>query len=108
VRGDQPLGLAYNRIKDALHRGYRDRLHFVRFEELTAGPRQALRHVYEFLDEPYFEHDFDHVEQVTHEDDRVHGFPGMHAIRAKVEPVPPQWPQLLGEAAEPYARLEIW
>jgi len=108
VRGDQPVGLAYNRVKDALHRGLGDRMHFVRFEELTARPRETMRGVYEFLGEPPFEHDFNHVEQVTWEDDRVHGFPGMHAIRSKVEPVPPQWPHYLGAAAEPYAGLELW
>src|SRR5262249_45187769 len=69
VRGDQPVGLAYNRIKDALQRGFRDRMHFVRFEELTQQRQQTMKKIYEFLGEPYFEHDFDHVEQVTHEDD---------------------------------------
>jgi len=33
-RPDQPVGLAFNRIKDAIHRGFADRLHFVRFEDL--------------------------------------------------------------------------
>jgi len=108
VRGDQPVGIAYNRIKDALHRRLGDRMHFVRFEELTARPGDTMRGVYAFLGEPPFEHDFERVEQVTWEDDRVHGFPGMHAIRSKVEPVPPQWPYYLGAAAAPYANLELW
>ena len=107
ARGDQPDGLAYNRIKDAITRGYRDRLHFVRFEELTRQPRQTLQQVYAFLGEEWFEHDFGHVEQVTWEDDRVHGFPGLHRIRSKVEPLPPQWPAVLGSAAQPYANLDL-
>jgi sulfotransferase len=107
ARGDQPVGLAYNRIKDAITRGYRDRLHFVRFEELTRQPRQTLQQVYAFLSEEWFEHDFEHVEQVTWEDDRVHGFPGLHQIRSKVEPLPPQWPAVLGSAAQPYANLDL-
>lgn len=106
--GEQPVGLAYNRIKDALQRGFRDRMHFVRFEELTQSPEQTVRQAYEFLGEEYFPHDFEHVEQVTQEDDHVHGFPGLHEIRSKVEPVPPQWPQVLGKAADLYANLSLW
>ena len=108
ARADQPVGLAYNRVRDAIQRGYGDRLHFVRFEQLTSNPRQTMREVYAFLGEEWFEHDFDNVEQVTVEDDRVHGFDGLHTIRSKVEPVPPQWPTVLGEAANKFANLEIW
>ena len=107
-RADQPVGLAYNRVRDAIQRGYGDRLHFVRFEALTSNPRQTMREIYAFLGEPWYEHDFDNVEQVTVEDDRVHGFDGLHTIRPKVAPVPPQWPTVLGKAAEKYANLEIW
>jgi sulfotransferase len=108
ARGDQPVGLAYNRIKDALHRGFGDRMHFVRFEELTAAPAQTMRRIYAFLGEVPFAHDFERVEQVTAEDDRVHGFPDLHVIRPKIEAVPPRWPQVLGEAANGYADLNVW
>jgi sulfotransferase len=105
---NQPVGLAFNRIKDALHRGFRDRMLFVRFEQLTKSPRETMRQVYEFIEEPNFEHDFNHVEQVTQEDDRVFGFPELHTIRTKVEPVPPQWPGVLGDVAQRYAHMNIW
>jgi sulfotransferase len=108
ARGDQPVGIAYNRVRDALARGYRDRMHFVRFEQLTRDPAGTLAGVYDFLGEPPFAHDFDHVEQVTWEDDRVHGFVGLHDIRPRVEPAPPRWPTVLGPAAEKYAGLELW
>jgi sulfotransferase len=109
ARGDQPVGLAYNRIQDAVRRGFRDRLHFVRFEDLTARPAETLAAIHEFLGEPPFAYDFARVEQVTWEDDRVHGLGGrLHAIRPKVEPVPPQWPFVLGTAAARYAGLNFW
>jgi sulfotransferase len=108
ARGDQPLGLACNRVRDALHRGFRDRLHFVPYESLTGSPRETLARIYEFLEEEPFAHDFAHVAQVTHEDDRLYGFPDLHAIRSRVEPAPPQWPALLGEAAAPYAGVRFW
>jgi sulfotransferase len=108
VRGDQPVGLAYNRIKDALQRGFRDRMHFVRFEELTGDPEQTLRKSYAFLGEDYHPHDFANVRQVTEEEDRAYGFPDLHHIRPRVEPVPPQWPAVLGQAALRYGNLALW
>ena len=60
------------------------------------------------LGEKPFEHDFDHVEQVTTEDDSVHGFKDLHKIRAKVAPQPPAWPDVLGQAAEQYATASYW
>jgi sulfotransferase len=108
TRGDQPVGLAFNRIKDALQRGFRDRMHFVRFEELTREPRRTLGAIYEFLGEEPFAHDFANISQVTREDDRAYGPFDLHAIRARVEPSPPRWPSVLGAAAAPYAGIEVW
>lgn len=110
ARRDQPVGLAYNRIKDALARGWRDRLLFVEYEALTSHPEQTMRNIYAFLEEDWHRHDFEHVEQVTVEDDAVHGFaPGaLHGIRSRVEPQAPQWPSVLGQAAEKYKGQEVW
>lgn len=96
LRGEQAIGLAHNRIKDAIQRGYSDRLHFVRFEDLTARPGKTLGEIHEFLEEEPFDYNFEHVEQVTWEDDAAHGIKGLHDIRPKVEPVPSQWLQVLG------------
>jgi len=105
---EQPVGLAFNRIRDAIARGHRDKMHFVKFESLTRFPERTLRAIYEFLDEEYFDHDFNNVQQVTWENDEVHGIKDLHTIRQKVEPMPPQWPHILGDAAEPYANTELW
>ncbi|SIO60666.1 sulfotransferase [Singulisphaera sp. GP187] len=108
ARGDQPLGLACNRIRDALMRGFRDRLLFVPYESLTAAPAMTMAQIYEFLGEEPFAHDFENVVQVTHEDDRAYGFADLHSIRARVEPTPPHWPKVLGEAAALYANVRFW
>jgi sulfotransferase len=109
LRDNQPVGLAVNRIRDAVRRGYRDRMHFVRFEALTTSSKKTAAALYEFLGEQPFEHDFEHVDQVTWEDDTVHGFKGLHEIRPKVEPVPPQWQTVPGEFASKYASMnQIW
>lgn len=106
----QPVGLAYNRVKDAIARGHSDRMLFVEFDDLTGRPEQTMRSVYEFLGEEPFVHDYDQVEQVTSEDDvNVHRIPGLHMIRPKVEPVPKMALDVLGSAmVKKYENSEIW
>lgn len=99
MRSDQPVGIAYNRIRDAISRGFEDRMHFIEFESLTNMPIQAMENIYEFLDEEPFTHDFNNVEQVTQENDDIHGIPGLHIIRPKVEPVIVDAKSLIGEIA---------
>jgi len=99
MRNDQPVGAAYNRIRDALSRGFADRLLFIEFEHLTTDPHTTMESIYNFLGEDHFEHDFNNVEQVTHENDDMHGIPGLHTIRPKVEPVIVDAKSLIGEQA---------
>jgi len=106
---DQPVGLAYNRVKDALQRGYSDRMHFVEFNDLTSYPERTLEGIYKFLNVANFKHDFDNVTQYTQEDDEnVHRIVGLHAIRPKVLPVPRSATETLGEVAKKYRNLEVW
>jgi len=109
MRSDQPVGIAYNRIRDAVNRGYGDRLHFIEFDDLTSDPLGTMQKAYEFLGYEYFPHNFEHVEQVTHENDDIHGIPGLHVIRNKVEPVPAYGTSLIGEHAyNKYDNAQFW
>jgi len=64
--------------------------------------------IYGFLGEEAFAHDFEQVEQVIQEDDRAHGFVGLHDIRSAVRPLAPRWPEVLGRVAEGYKGQEFW
>jgi sulfotransferase len=109
MKNDQPVGIAYNRIRDALTRGYADRMHFVEFEALTTQPETTMQEIYKFLEEPLFKHNFDHVEQTTSENDDVHGIPGLHTIRNKVEGVPKIAKDVLGVATfDKYTEAQFW
>ena len=108
MRADQTFGLSYNRITDALQRGYGDRMMFIDFDDMTTNPKQTFKKIYEFLGEEYFEHDFDNVEQVTWENDEVHGIKGLHDIRSKVEPIGSQWEKILGPFAEQFGNMNFW
>jgi len=94
VESGQPVGRAFNALRDAITRGWRANLHFVDYDALTAKPDETMAAIYRFLGEAPFHHDFDHVEQLVPEDDVAYGFKDLHTIRAKVAPQPPSWPQV--------------
>lgn len=109
MRNDQPVGIAYNRIRDAISRGYGDRLMFIEFEHLTKHPEHTMRQVYDFLGEEYFDHNFNNVTQTTSENDDIHGIPGLHLIRQKVEPFAVDAKSIIGpDAYEKYKIAEFW
>lgn len=94
----QPVGRAYNAIRDAVTRGWKDCMHFVDYEDLTHRPDATLAGIYEFLGESPCAHDFTNVEQVTFEDDFAYGFKDLHVIRQHVLPQAPQWPTVYDDA----------
>lgn len=108
LQPNQPVGNAYQRLKDCIKRGYGDRLHLIDFDDLTSEPEATMRKVYEFLGEVYFEHDFDNIVQITKEDDTIYGFKDLHTIRSKVELMKPQWPTVLGKEYERYGSMNFW
>jgi sulfotransferase len=109
VSPNQPVGICYNRIQDALSRGFKDRMHFVDFDDLTRKPRETLAGIYEFLEETPYQHDLENIQQVTQEDDMILGIPGLHEVRPVIEPSEPQWPRYLGSVADKYAAMNtMW
>lgn len=91
------FGLAYARIKSAIDSGYKDRMHFIEFEDLTSDPKNTMNKIYDFLEEERIDHDFNNVKQVTVEDDSLHGYVGLHDIRPKVEYKKSEAREILGD-----------
>ena len=89
-------------------RGLGDRLHLVEFDDLTHNPAGTLKGIYEFLELPAFDHDFNNVEQYTFEDDSVHGMP-LHTIRKEVKPIKDDAASVLGvNLCKQYTGTEFW
>jgi sulfotransferase len=82
------VGFAYQATKDAFYGQHaQDHLLLLTYENLVRDPATALRAVYRFLGEPWFEHDFDNVEYHADEFDARVGMPGLHTVRRKVEAI---------------------
>ena len=82
------VGFAYQAIKDAFYGQYAPgHLLLLTYESLVRNPAAAMRAVYQFIGEPWFEHDFDNLVFSAGEFDARVGMPGLHSVRAKVEPI---------------------
>lgn len=80
------IGRAVERLFEITRLGYADKIHFVKYEDLCLYPDIEMRKVYEYLEMPYYEHDFDNIPQTIIEDDSVFGLTSdLHKIRPKLE-----------------------
>jgi len=60
-------------------------IHFIEYDELCKNPEKKMREIYEFLEKPYYEHDFNNVEYTNENFDRSCNLKDLHTVRKKVE-----------------------
>jgi sulfotransferase len=102
------VGFAYQATKEAFYGPYaKNHLLMLTYESLVRDPASAMRAVYQFLGEPWYEHDFDHIDYNADEFDARVGMPGLHSVRAKVELVERQ-PILPREIFGRFANEAFW
>ena len=94
-----PIGTALDRLYQTLIQGLHKNILFIKFEDLCSQPDEELKKVYEYLELPYFKHDFNNIKQVTHEDDKWYGIFGDHVIRKEIRPLKDDFREVLGENA---------
>ncbi len=79
------VGFSFQATKDAYYGQYAPgRLMLVSYEGLTRDPRATMQAVYQFIGEPWFDHDFEHVEYNADEFDSRLGLPGLHTVKPRV------------------------
>ena len=60
---DGAVAMGLEAIKNAYN--YPDICHFVKYDDIVENPEQEFRKIYEFLDEPYFNHRYNNLDQVS-------------------------------------------
>jgi sulfotransferase len=102
------VGFAYQATKDAFYGQHaQNHLLLLTYENLVRDPAASMRAVYQFLDEPWFEHDFDHIEYNADEFDARVGMPGLHSVRPKVASIERQ-PVLPRDIFGRFANEAFW
>jgi sulfotransferase len=95
----QPVGLAIERLQQIFREGIDKKMLFIKYEDLAKNPTKELTRIYNYLELPYFNHDFENIEQITQEDDAVYGIYGDHSIRKRLAPLPTDYAEILGSSA---------
>jgi len=60
---DGAIAIELEAIKNSFN--YQDICHYVKYDDMVTNPEQEFRKIYKFLDEPYFNHRFDNLDQVN-------------------------------------------
>mgnify|MGYP001442519098 FL=1 len=92
-----PIGIALERLQQMMTEKIDKNILFIRFEDLTSNPQVELDKIYDFFKIERYQHDFKNIEQLTQEDDTIHGIFGDHTIRKEVKSIPPTYNHYLGE-----------
>lgn len=101
------VGFAWAALKEAFYGEHADALLVIEYDLLAQAPHKVLPLVYQFLGEPTFEHDFDHVEFDAPEFDAPMGMHGLHTVRPKVK-FKPRPTILPPDLFDQYASLSFW
>jgi sulfotransferase len=94
-----PIGHAVPKLEQSILDKTAQNFLFIKYEDLCTNPKPIIQSIYKYLEVPYFKHNFDHIPQITVEDDTVHGIYGDHIIRNKLEMLPNDSREILGERA---------
>jgi sulfotransferase len=81
----------------------------VEYENLCKEPEKTMRGVYEFLEKPYYSHDFENVEYSNENFDKACNLKDLHTVKRKVEYNPPR-NVLPPEIVQKYKKMnmEFW
>jgi sulfotransferase len=104
-----PIGTSLEMLKDIVLRKNDHKILFVKYENLIYDPQLQLNKIYDYLEIPRFEHDFNNIQQITQENDKFYGIYGDHKIKPSLQFVPPDYNDILGvEISEQIKGLYGW
>lgn len=100
------VGFPYVGIKQAITGPEQPLLFLLEYDQLCKNPDEIMRALYAFIDEPFFQHDFNNVEASWDEYDAEIGIK-LHEVKKRVEYKPRKFilpPDILNK----YQNMEVW
>jgi sulfotransferase len=101
------VGFPWAALKEAYYGEHAKSLLLIEYDLLAQAPEKVMRLVYEFLGEPWYEHDFNNVQYDAPEFDQALGLDGLHRVRAKVA-VQQRQTILPPDLFSQYSSLSFW
>jgi hypothetical protein len=86
-----------------------DSFYFVEYENLVSDTPRVIQGIYDFLEIPYFDHDYENIVHKIQEDDSIYGLEGMHEVRSSIGKRDIDPSKILSEyVINKYSGLEFW
>ena len=104
--GGYVLGPLMN-TKQCMYSNEKELLCVVEYDKLVKQPLESMKQIYQFLNEPWYEHDFMNVEDNYDEFDEHAKIQGLHTIRKEVAYIPRK-PILPEDLWKNYSPLSFW
>jgi sulfotransferase len=92
-----PIGHAIPKLYQSVLDKTAEKFLFIKYEDLCTDPDPQFRSIYHYFDLPYFQHTYNHIPQITVEDDNIHGIYGDHTIRNTLSMLPDDSREILGD-----------
>lgn len=94
-------------VKQAVYSEEKDHIIFIEYEALASHPREVMKHIYDFLGEEWYEHDFNNTEASYDGYDKDAKIDGLHTVRKDVELIP-RTSILPNDLFQMYAQEDFW
>ena len=97
------LSFAYTATKQGITSEHKSSIMVIDYEKLASNPEFIIKTLYNFIDEPYYEHDYSNVEQSYPEFDSEVNLKNLHTTRKKVSYIekemiiPPDFTQMVDQ-----------
>lgn len=101
------IGFAWSALKEAYYSADSNMMLLVDYDLLASRPSEVMPLVYQFIGEPYFEHDFEDVVYEAEDFDTQLIAKGLHTVRGKVE-LKPRQTILPPDLFERFNNLVFW
>ena len=92
-----PLGIAIERLQSVFEVGNAHKMLFIKYEDFCLRPEVEMSRIYNYLEIPHFQHDFDSIPQITMEDDNIY-YMTDHKIRNRLDMRLSDSKDILGDA----------
>lgn len=79
------VGIAWTALKEAFYGEFSEKLLLIDYDLLAQHPENTIKLLYDFIDEPLYEHDFNNVIFSHDEFDYSLGVKDLHTVKRKVE-----------------------
>jgi sulfotransferase len=107
AKHDQLVGYAWAALREAFYGEQAASMLVLDYDLLAQAPHKVLPLIYDFIGEPAYQHDFEHVEYDAVDFDLQLGVPGLHKVQPKVQ-FTARRPVIPPDLFDKYAQMSFW